>query len=253
MKRIVVPATGSREAEAATRQETLLRDLKTSLLGLSTRRPSTDSSSTGRTSSIRRGGTHWPGEIVRQITHPLALLLWVAAALAFIAGLPVLGVAILAVILLNAVFAFAQERQAERAVEALKRYLPLQATVLQRRPASVVDATGLVPGDVLVIDEGERISADARLLEGAIEVDLSTLTGESQPVYRSAEFFDQEGPLVQRSRPRLQRHDVPLRIGRGDRRRRRACRPSSGASLPCPSASTSSRARSSSRCDGSPG
>ena len=53
-----------------------------------------------------------------------------------------------------------------------------------------------MPGDVVVIEEGDRISADARLLEGGVEVDLSTLTGESQPVFRSAEFVDTTGPLI---------------------------------------------------------
>jgi calcium-translocating P-type ATPase len=60
-----------------------------------------------------------------------------------------------------------------------------------------VDAATLVPGDVIVIREGDRISADARLIEGDVELDLSTLTGESQPVYRSAELIDTTGPLVE--------------------------------------------------------
>ena len=75
-----------------------------------------------------------------------------------------LGAAIVAVIVLNAVFAFAQERQAERAVEALARYLPQQATVRRDGERRVVDARELVPGDVLLLEEGDRISADARLL-----------------------------------------------------------------------------------------
>ena len=61
----------------------------------------------------------------------------------------------------------------------------------------MIDARELVPGDVLLLAEGDRISADARLLEGAVEVDLSTLTGESQPVLRSAEFADATGPLLE--------------------------------------------------------
>ena len=85
-------------------------------------------------------------------------------------------------IVLNAGFAFVQEPQAERAVEALRRYLPPQATVIRDGTEQDVDATSLVPGDVLVLREGDRISADARLLDEGVEVDLSTLTGESQPV-----------------------------------------------------------------------
>jgi hypothetical protein len=68
----------------------------------------------------------WPRQLAQQLAHPLALLLWVAAGLVIVSGASVLGVAIVAVILLNALFAFLQERQAERAVEALQRYLPPQ-------------------------------------------------------------------------------------------------------------------------------
>ena len=102
----------------------------------------------------------------------------------------------MAVIVLNALFAFVQERQAERSVEALSRYLPQQATVRRDETRQTVDARTLVPGDVLLLAEGDRISADARLLDGAVDVDLSTLTGESQPVFRSAEFADATGPLL---------------------------------------------------------
>lgn len=101
------------------------------------------------------------------------------------------------VIFLNALFAFVQERQAERAVEALNRFLPQQAVVRRDGEPRTIDARELVPGDVLLIVEGDRISADARLLAGAVEVDLSTLTGESQPVFRSAEFVDAKGPLLE--------------------------------------------------------
>ncbi len=72
----------------------------------------------------RRGGPRWPRELARQLTHPLALLLWLAAALSFAVGNQTVGVAVLLVILLNAAFAFVQELQAERAVEALASYMP---------------------------------------------------------------------------------------------------------------------------------
>jgi magnesium-transporting ATPase (P-type) len=106
--------------------------------------------------------------------------------LAYFSGTVPLAVAIVAVIVLNAVFAFFQELQAEKATEALKRYLPPQARV--RRSGSIlsVEAVTLVPGDLIVLSEGDRLSADARLIEGSVEVDMSALTGESQPVARGA-------------------------------------------------------------------
>jgi calcium-translocating P-type ATPase len=145
----------------------------------------------------RRTRIRWPTQIARQVTHPLALLLWAAAVLAFVAGMLPLAIAIVVVVVLNAGFAFVQESQAERAVEALRRYLPVTATAVRDGAEQDVEAERLVPGDVVVIREGDRVSADARLLNGAVEVDLSTLTGESQPVYRSAELLDVTGPLIE--------------------------------------------------------
>jgi calcium-translocating P-type ATPase len=170
--------------------ERLLRDLRTSRGGLSSREAARRLVVYGPNELRRRGGHRLWREFGRQFTHPLALLLWAAAALAWWAGIVAVAVAILVVIVLNAVFAFLQELQAERAVEALQGYLPQHATVLRDGAVVTVEAVGLVPGDVLVLEEGHRISADARLLSGGLEVDTSTLTGESMTVYRSADLTD---------------------------------------------------------------
>ncbi|HEY7602949.1 MAG TPA: cation-transporting P-type ATPase [Gaiellaceae bacterium] len=174
----------------------LFRELHTRADGLSDREAERRLLVYGRNELVRRGGRRWPREVAGQLTHPLALLLWAAALLAFASGSSVLGAAIVAVVLLNGAFAFAQERQAERAIEALRGYLPQQALVVREGRRRSIEAAELVPGDVLLVGEGDRISADARLLEGAVEVDLSTLTGESQPVFRSAELRDTAGRLI---------------------------------------------------------
>lgn len=85
--------------------------------------------------------------VARQVTHPLALLLWVAAVLAATTQGPVLAGAILFVIALNAGFAVVQERHAEHAVEALASYLPQQAAVLRDGRRVEVAATIVVPGE----------------------------------------------------------------------------------------------------------
>ena len=188
------PATQPDPLEPADR---LLRHLRTSASGLSAREAERRLLVYGPNELVRQRGPGWPRALVRQLTHPLALLLWLAAALAFSAGTAALALAIVAVVLLNAAFAFVQERQAERAVEALGRYLPPHATVLRDRHRMVVEARLLVPGDVLVVEEGDRISADARLLQGAVEVDMSTLTGESVPVLRAAEYVEANTSLLE--------------------------------------------------------
>ena len=139
----------------------------------------------GANEIVRRGRRSPWRDIVAQLTHPLALLLWAASLLAWFAGTPILAGAIVAVILLNAAFALLQERQAERAVEALAAFLPEQVVVFRDGHRRRIDARLVVPGDVIGLEEGERVP-DARLVKGALQVDTSALTGESVPVTREA-------------------------------------------------------------------
>ena len=177
-------------------QSRLLRDLRTSGHGLSSREAQRRLVQYGPNVLTRRRQVRWTREIARQLTHPLALLLWLAAVLSFAVGSTVVGAAVVLVIILNAAFAFAQEVQAERAVEALAEYMPQHVTVLRDGKPAVMEATGLVPGDVVLLEEGERIAADMRILSGAVEVDLSALTGESVPVARSAVEQDTSVPRL---------------------------------------------------------
>ncbi len=164
----------------------LLRDLRTQTGGLTSREATRRFAQYGRNEITRREGTSQLRELVRQFSHPLALLLWVAAALAVVGGNITLAVAIGAVIVINAVLAFFQEVQASRATEALREFVLPHTRVRRDGEVADVEATLLVPGDVGLIDEGDRMSADARLISGCIEVDMSPLTGESQPLARDA-------------------------------------------------------------------
>ena len=133
-------------------------------------------------------GPSLPRQFLAQLFHFFALMLWAAAALAFIGGLPQLGVAIVIVIVVNGAFSFLQEYRAERAVRALTALLPEVASVRRGGRKRSVPASDLVPGDVLLLKEGDRISADARVVRASeLRVDMSTLTGESEPVPRTAE------------------------------------------------------------------
>jgi potassium/sodium efflux P-type ATPase len=124
-------------------------------------------------------------KFIDQLTHFMALLLWVAGILAFIANTPELGWAIWAVIWINALFSFWQEFQAEKAMAALKNILPTQVKVYRDGTLQVVLAKELVPGDVIQLEEGDRISADGRLVQAeSVYIDASVLTGESLPVLR---------------------------------------------------------------------
>jgi magnesium-transporting ATPase (P-type) len=131
---------------------------------------------------------HWLRRFGRNFVHLFALLLWAGAALALIGGQVPLAIAIVAVILVNAIFSFAQEFRAERAVEALKQILPQAARV--RRDGAVVEirAEDLVPGDAMLLEAGDKICADGTLRAAhELRVDMSALTGESEPVPRASD------------------------------------------------------------------
>jgi magnesium-transporting ATPase (P-type) len=160
--------------------------------GLTTAEAERRLAETGPNVLAEAGQPHWLGRFARNLVHLFALLLWAGAALAVIGGMPQLAIAIVVVILVNAVFSYAQEHRAERAVEALRRVLPQRARVRRDGRQQEVEAEALVAGDVLLLAPGDRISADARLLsEVELRVDMSTLTGESRPVRR---YLDGHGP-----------------------------------------------------------
>lgn len=145
------PAPGPLEPLTA-----LMRDLGTSRSGLSGREAARRLVSYGPNELSRRSGPRWPRELAQQLVHPLALLLAAAAVLAWMSGTPRLAVAIAAVILLNALFAFVQEMQAEHAVQALAAFLPDLAEVTRDGTQLEIPARELVPGDVLTVSPHRR-------------------------------------------------------------------------------------------------
>ncbi len=145
--------------------------------------------------------------IARQFVHFFALVLWAAAGLAFLAdafepgqGMAMLGVAIVGVIALNGAFAAWQEARAERAVAALRSLLPHQVTILRAGAGTRAPVEALVPGDVVLLQQGERVPADCRVIEAlGLRVDLATLTGESLPRPRTASPDAEGDPLRARN------------------------------------------------------
>lgn len=123
-----------------------------------------------------------------QFTHRMALLLWTGAILAAATHLPELAIAIALVNLINGCFSFWQEFRAQKATQALRKLLPRWARVRRQGQEERIPAEELVVGDILLLGEGEHISADCRLLWSVdFLVDSSVLTGESRPVLRSAQ------------------------------------------------------------------
>ncbi len=137
--------------------------------------------------------------LAEQFKSLMLLLLAAAAVLAFVLADREDGIAILVVIALNVIIGFIVELRGVRSMEALYRLV--QVNVRTRRDGRVqeIRADRLVPGDIVVLEGGDMISADLRLIEAAnLQADESTLTGESVPVNKSAKVVDAEAALAKR-------------------------------------------------------
>ena len=139
-------------------------------------------------------GEHTLLAVLRQFTHLLAVILWVAAALAFFAewsspgqGMAKVGYAIVVVILVSGAFSFWQEYRVAQTLAALRKFLPQRADVLREGTAVQLPIEQLVPGDVVLLEQGDHVPADCRLIEAfSVRVDNSVITGESLAMIREA-------------------------------------------------------------------
>jgi P-type Ca2+ transporter type 2C len=131
-----------------------------------------------------------------------SLVIWVligAAIVSIVLGEVVDGVAILAIVFLNAVIGFFQEYRAEQAVAALARLTAPRARVVRGGRTEVIAAAEVVCGDLLLLDAGDLVAADARLVAAAMfRTNEAPLTGESQPVEKQTGICAPETPLAER-------------------------------------------------------
>jgi len=141
----------------------------------------------------------WLKNLGRQFTNFFSILLDISAGICFVAdhlqpgeGMNILGWALLGVSILNALFSFVQEYRAERAMEELQKFLPQHVLVRRAGQDEDILAEQLVPGDVLSLREGDKVPADARLIDVQdLIVNNAPLTGEAHPVRLNAEAQDE--------------------------------------------------------------
>lgn len=125
-------------------------------------------------------------QLIKQFTHFMAVLLWIAGFLAIIAGMPELALATWAVIVINALFAFFQEFKADKALTEIAHMLPNMVKVIRNNERTIIHAEEVTLGDLIILDAGDRVPADARVVEAeGLSLDNSLLTGESLPVDRN--------------------------------------------------------------------
>ncbi len=136
---------------------------------------------------------YW-SKFLRYFMHPQAGILALAAILAFIGQDAILGLVIITLTIANAFFSFWREYRAEQAIEKLQAVLPAYAHILRDGIDQHVPASDTVPGDVLILAEGDNIPADARVVEEyGLRTNNSTLTGESVPARKVADVSHQQG------------------------------------------------------------
>jgi magnesium-transporting ATPase (P-type) len=120
--------------------------------------------------------------LLRQLKDPLVYVLMAAGLIAVAMGKFTDGLVVLAVVVINTIIGFVQEMRASKAIEALSRLMPSQATVARDEDVATVPAHDLVPGDVVLLQPGDQVCADVRLFEvNGLQVEEAMLTGESVP------------------------------------------------------------------------
>lgn len=132
-------------------------------------------------------------KLISNFTSLMALLLWGGGLLAILSGTVELGISIFCVNLINGFFSFFQEFKAEKATSALQKMMPSYARVVRDGKEVKIFAEDIVPGDIMILEEGDRICGDARILRCSdFQVDQSTLTGESNPIRKNYEALQEK-------------------------------------------------------------
>jgi len=183
--------------------EQSLASLKTTASGLSTSDAARRLAEFGPNHVEETPREHLLISFAREFTHFFAIILWIAATLAFAAdyfdpgqGMTRLGIAIIGVIIVNGIFSFWQEYKAEQAISALRQLLPQKVQAVRNGEITELLATQLVPGDIVLLEEGALVPADCRLIEAfGLRVNTATVTGESLPKARNIDPSDAESPL----------------------------------------------------------
>jgi cation-transporting P-type ATPase F len=161
----------------------------------------------------RRG---WVVQLLAQLNHPLIYVLLAAAALTAALGETVDASVVFAVVVVNAVIGFLQEAKAERALDALAAMVRTEATVVRDSVASRISSDDLVPGDLVVMDAGDKVPADLRLSDTReFKVDESALTGESAPAGKNLIELPPDTVLADRANMAFSGTLVTAGSGRG--------------------------------------
>ncbi len=179
--------------------EEVAERLATTSQGLSIEEARSRLAENGPNALTVEAGATLPKLIWQQVANPMVYLLAGAGVVAAVAGKAFDAVVILLIVIANIIIGVVQEYRAEAALEALRRLSSPRARVLRDREVRVIEASDVVVGDVIVLETGDRVPADARLVtETDLRVDESALTGESEPVDKEMVVLAADTPLADR-------------------------------------------------------
>lgn len=176
----------------------LMTDLHTTSTGLSQQEASTRLAKYGENTITREKQTSQLLIFLKNFTSVMAILLWVSGFVAILSGTLELGIAIWLVNIINGIFSYWQDHEAQKATNSLMKMLPTYTQVYRDGKLQQVNATQIVPGDVFNLQAGNAVPVDARLIKAtSVQVDQSALTGESVPESKKVAFDAGQGEFAE--------------------------------------------------------
>ncbi len=199
MKNPQTPTNSSQEWHGASVDQALTR-LATTADGLSTVEAQARLERYGLNRLQQTQERPWYRRLLDQLNNILILILLFAAVASFLLGHNIDAAAIVGVVVVIALIGFIQEGKAEQALDSIRNMLSPQANVLRDGKRTTIPADELVPGDIVLVESGDRIPADVRLIEARrFRTDEAALTGESVPVEKQAHPVSADVELAERS------------------------------------------------------
>ncbi len=178
----------------------ILKELKTSEKGLTQEEAKKRLKQTGLNEISKKKKTPKIFIFLKQFNSPLIYILFVAIIISFLFEHLIDACVILAVVLINVNISFVQERKAERAIDALKKLIVSYAKVFRNNELIKIPTKEIVPGDIIFLEDGDKIPADARLFEiKNFRTQESSLTGESFPEEKNLKVLDESITLSDRT------------------------------------------------------
>ncbi len=179
--------------------EELTKTLKVSEKGLSEEEVQRRLQEFGPNELVERKGITPFQIFLRQFKDIFVIMLLIAIAISVLIGEIIDASTIGAIVILNSIVGFVQEYRSEKAMEAMKKLTAPKARVLRGGKEMLIPAREVVPGDIVLLEAGDRIPADSRLLEVVeLKTDEAVLTGESTPVGKTTEVLDDKTPVADR-------------------------------------------------------